>query len=153
MTLFRLLLSGFALTGLVACETAGVPQPVAGKPVQIKVSEDAGPGPELISSNRAVAVFKKLCLEQLPRFEGTERVAANEDFVQHKTFGTYYHPRDNLSVKPVHDGCSMVFQSKDTQTRIKADFAKLPKQFGQKVDINNDGIAGPALFRAFVKQQ
>ena len=38
-------------------------------------------------------------------------MAARHGFVENTTFGTYYHPRENLSVSVSDGACSMVFAS------------------------------------------
>lgn len=144
---------GLALFALSACASTPIGNPVAGKPAAIQVSDDAQPGPNPISANRAVAVYEALCLKQLPKFAGTEQAAIAEGgFVKHRSFGTYYHQRDNLSVKLINDGCSMVFQSTETVERVNERFITLSRAYRKTLQINRGERESSNLFKAFIKQ-
>ena len=100
------------ILALAGCET---PTPTASvqtaAPQAIRVSDKASPGSQVITAARAAQVFGDLCVRNLPNFAGIESDAAQNGFVWNSTFGTYYHPTENLSVKLVDGTCSMVFQS------------------------------------------
>jgi hypothetical protein len=116
---FRVLvLAGAAIASLAACEA---PVDVAAPPTEqtIRASADAGPGTNPISAERARAVFSALCVAQRGSPAGTEAAAAADGFVRNTTYGTYYHPRDNLSVKLIDGDCSMVFASRAPEGELK----------------------------------
>lgn len=98
-----------AIAGLCACQPTDAPT-TAAAPL-IKTSATAGPGSNPISATRARSVFASLCINQRGSQSGTEAAAAADGFVKNTTYGTYYHPRDNLSVKLIDGDCSMVFVS------------------------------------------
>lgn len=111
---FRIAMLALLALGLAACQSSQTTSagddsvPVA---ASIQRSPDAGPGSRPISVARAEEVFTDLCVSQAPGFSGTEAVAASYGFVQNTVYGTYYHPRENLSVKLVRGDCSMAFAS------------------------------------------
>jgi hypothetical protein len=105
----RALLLVAATAGLLACQPTVTPTTTAA-PV-IKASASAGPGSNSISAARARSVFASLCVNQRGSRSGTETAAAADGFIKNTTYGTYYHPRDNLSVKLIDGDCSMVFAS------------------------------------------
>lgn len=94
---------------LAACQPTTTPA-TASAPA-IKVSANAGPGANPISTARARSVFASLCVATGGSLSATEAAAAADGFIRHASFGTYYHPRDNLSVKLIEGDCSMVFAS------------------------------------------
>ncbi|MCX7300155.1 MAG: hypothetical protein NTX73_07205 [Rhodobacterales bacterium] len=122
---FRVLtLTGAAIAALAACQA---PVEVAAPPTDqtIRASADAGPGTNPISAERARAVFSALCVDQRGSPAGTEAAAAADGFVKNTTYGTYYHPRDNLSVKLINGDCSMVFASRAPVGELEAALTSL----------------------------
>lgn len=110
----------FALAlGLAACQSTTDDAAGPSTTASIQRSPNAGPGIRPISVARAEEVLTDLCVRQTPTFEGTEAEAASYGFVQHTVYGTYYHPRENLSVKLVRGDCSMVFASNDDPVALE----------------------------------
>lgn len=106
-----------AAVGLCACQPTDTPATMTA-PV-IKTSAQAGPGSNPITAARARSVFASLCVTQRGSPSGTEAAAAADGFVKNTTYGTYYHPRDNLSVKLINGDCSMVFVSSASATELR----------------------------------
>lgn len=120
----KALIAALSICAMAACQPTTVTAPDAQAPVEITRSANAGPGSRALSSNEAAAIFINLCLSQKPGFAGTQQAAAQNGFVLNTQFGTYYHPRFNLSVKLVNGRCSMVFAPRtslaDTEAAIRA---------------------------------
>ena len=113
----RILLLLVTASALAACEGPGaglgeVAAPTAAEESpKLAASANAGPGSNALSVARARMVFEKMCVEAGPSFEEKVAPAAALGFVLNTRFGTFFHPTDNLSVKVVSEGCSMVFGS------------------------------------------
>lgn len=113
-------------TLLAACEAprAGsggdAGEATASGPVRLMASAQAGPGAQAISPARAAAVFEALCVSAGPSLADKAGAASAQGFVLNTTFGTYYHPGQNLSVKPVPAGCSMVFLGKGSEAAFRS---------------------------------
>jgi len=94
----------------------------------LRRSPDAAPGSRPITVARAEEIFADVCVRQAPSFDGIEAQAASYGFVQHTTYGTFYHPRQNLSVKLVRGECSMVFASNDDPGALEQALTSLGSQ-------------------------
>ncbi|MEX0280240.1 MAG: hypothetical protein AB3N13_03495 [Arenibacterium sp.] len=79
----------------------------------------------------AARFFATLCVAHRPGFAGTPAAAAANGFVQNTTFGTFYHPKNNQSVKLVNDECSMVFGSDASESALKSAFARMDANGGK----------------------
>lgn len=122
-------LAGTALL-LGACQPttsqAAADLALAAAPVSsIRSSPDAGPGGAPVSVARARAVFAALCVSTGGERRRTEQAAAADGFVLNTTYGTYYHPRDNLSVKLTGGDCSMVFVSRAAEAELRTALTSL----------------------------
>jgi hypothetical protein len=111
-----------AAMALCACQpsvTAPTTSDAVTSAPEIKVSANATPGTNPISAARARSVFAALCITSKGARPATEAAAAADGFVKHASYGTYYHPRDNLSVKLIDGDCSMVFASTASPTELE----------------------------------
>ena len=115
-----------AFTLAAACTPTETPPEVT-KPATLAMSPHAEPGPKHVSLDVAVQFFKAMCVNTLPRFKNIEKPAAANGFVKHTRFGTFYHPKYNLSVKRItaQKTCSMVFSSKEKSTALVLGMALL----------------------------
>jgi hypothetical protein len=119
----RMALTLAAFAALAACQPASPAVPSGAQ--TIRTSAEAAPGTAPISIDRARAVFSSLCIAGLGSRTTTEKAAAEGGFVKSASTGTYYHPRDNLSVKLIDGDCSMVFASNAPERDLEAALTSL----------------------------
>lgn len=136
----------FVLTlALTACQTTmDNAEPVSALKA-ITRSATANPGSKPISAQRATQVFTELCVQQRAGFSGTEASAAANGFVQNSRTGTYYHRRENLSVKLIRGKCSMVFVSKVPFRTLSQAFKTL-KTDGRPIQFAPDTILSNVIY-------
>ena len=121
---FRPVAFAFAASAaLAACQPASPAAPVGEQ--TIRTLAEAAPGTAPISLERARAVFSSLCIAGRGSRTTTEKAAAEAGFVKSASTGTYYHPRDNLSVKLIDGDCSMVFASQAPERDLRAALTSL----------------------------
>lgn len=107
----RILMLSILSLVLAACQSnSGAPDPVPASG-QRQPSEIASPGSLPISTERATQLFADLCVQQAPTFSGTVAEAIANGFNPNPMLGTYFHPRENLSVTAGDGACTMVFAS------------------------------------------
>ena len=116
-----------AVTALTACD---VPADQSTTAVNIPQSPNAGPGTRSLPPATATRFFKALCVDHRPGFKETPAAAAANGFVQHSTFGTFYHPKNNQSVKLIDGECSMVFGSTASLSSLRSAFEQMDANGG-----------------------
>lgn len=105
---------------LAACETpaTGAVEPPA--PAELVRGPGIGPGSKSVSGDRAAAYFTAMCGAADQGRASLEAVAAQNGFAQNSSTTTYYHQKDDLSVKLSGTLCTIVFTSKDSPSRVIA---------------------------------
>ena len=120
----------FLIAGSLALAACNVPADQGLAAVNIVQSPNAGPGTRSLPPATATRFFKALCVDHRPGFKGTPAAAAANGFVQHSTFGTFYHPKNNQSVKLTNGECSMVFGSSASTASLQSAFEQMDANGG-----------------------
>ncbi|MGV6850391.1 MAG: hypothetical protein ACWA5A_18610 [Marinibacterium sp.] len=103
---------------LAACDPASTPDGDA--PASLVRSPNAGPGNAPVPAARAVAYFNGMCAAAKLGRASLDATAAQNGFVQNSNTTTYYHQREDLSVKLADGSCSIVFTSKDNPATVQS---------------------------------
>ena len=105
---------------LAACDTPAPAAVDAPATVELVRAANVGPGPQSVSADRAAAYFTAMCGAADRGRDSLEAVAAQNGFAQNSSTTTYYHQKEDLSIKLVGSSCSIVFTSKDDPTAVVA---------------------------------
>lgn len=105
---------------LTACDTPTPAVVDAPATVELVRASNIGPGPQSVSADRAAAYFTSMCDAADRGRSSLEAVAAQNGFAQNSATSTYYHQKEDLSIKLVGSSCSIVFTSKDDPSRVVA---------------------------------
>ena len=105
---------------LAACDTPATGAVEAPAPAELVRGPGIGPGSKSVSGDRAAAYFTAMCGAADKGRANLEAVALQNGFAQNSSTATYYHQKDDLSVKLSGTLCTIVFTSKDSPSRVIA---------------------------------
>ncbi|SMO54790.1 hypothetical protein SAMN06265380_102159 [Ruegeria faecimaris] len=144
------LLFAGALLILAACQTT-TESTSPSNPPEIKRSSNAGPGANPVSAGQATAYFRALCGQAELGRSALEDAAAANGFVQNSKTTTYFHQKQDLSVKLTDTACSIVFVSNENPSTVNGTFNALQSDLGP-ISIRDVGvIGGEHYFSARIK--